>query len=201
MQVRRSNADRSQATREALITAARSLFLEHGFAATGTPDVVERAGVTRGALYHHFKDKKALFQAVLEAEAKRIASEIEKESSGAPTPVAALIEGGKAYFDAMKLPGRVEMMLLEGPAVLGASVMRQIDLQTGGLELRRGIAAVAGNTSVPEEIEAIADLASAMFDRAALACNGGADRGLYEMVLERMLLRLARDARGSPPAR
>ena len=76
MQERRSNSNRSQETCSALLGVARRLFIEKGYAATGTPEVVEQAGVTRGALYHHFKDKQALFQAVAEAEAAQIAREI-----------------------------------------------------------------------------------------------------------------------------
>ena len=71
MQERRSNADRRAQTRQALLETARPLFAEKGFAATGTPEVVAQAGVTRGALYHHFADKAALFEAVIEADGVR----------------------------------------------------------------------------------------------------------------------------------
>ncbi|HEV8064003.1 MAG TPA: helix-turn-helix domain-containing protein, partial [Acidimicrobiales bacterium] len=64
---RRTQAERSATTREALLTAARELFAEKGYTATGREQVADRAGVTRGALYHHFANKQALFTAVVEA--------------------------------------------------------------------------------------------------------------------------------------
>src|SRR5262245_23729049 len=76
----RSNQERTETTRGALIEAARKLFIEKGYAHTATPDVVAAAGVTRGALYHHFQDKQALFKAVVEQEAARVAAAIERGS-------------------------------------------------------------------------------------------------------------------------
>ncbi|HZN15778.1 MAG TPA: helix-turn-helix domain-containing protein, partial [Acidimicrobiales bacterium] len=62
---RRTQAERSATTKAALLAAARELFAENGFAATGRDDIAERAGVTRGALYHHYDSKEALLRAVV----------------------------------------------------------------------------------------------------------------------------------------
>jgi AcrR family transcriptional regulator len=193
MQERRSNPDRSQETRQSLIGAARGLFFEKGYAGTGTPELVEKAKVTRGALYHHFADKKAVFQAVAEAEAAQIAEEIKAGATSALTPLAALLQGAKAYFLAMQRPGRVRLLLIEGPAVLGPEEMRRIDLETGGRELREGIRAAFGAQASAASVEACADLVSAMFDRAALAVAASADMSVYEAEISMLLTRLVRD--------
>ncbi len=187
MQTRRSNADRRQETRASLLAAARALFLEKGYAATATPELVERAGVTRGALYHHFKDKLAVFQGVVEQEAADVAAEIERGSAEAKSPLDALLEGAHAYFTAMRVPGRVRLLLLDGPAVLGPEEMRRIDLETGGRELRAGIQDAVGARYAPAQVNALADLVSAMFDRAALACGTGAQAHVHEEALTRLL--------------
>lgn len=187
MQERRTNIDRARETRAALIAAARALFLEKGFAATGTPEIAHRAGMTRGALYHHYKDKQDILRAVIETEASAIATEIEAGATGAVTPLDALLAGARSYFQAMRAPGRTRLMLLEGPAVLGSAEMRRIDMETGGQSLRRGLDAASGPGLSAAELDARADLLSAMFDRAALAIESGADAAFYEETLTLIL--------------
>jgi len=188
MQERRSNIERAQETRRALLVAGRALFVERGFQSTSTPEVVARAGVTRGALYHHFADKLALFRAVLEAEGDAVAREIEQGARGSDDALETLRRGAKAYFKAMSDPGRARLMLVEGPAALGPQEMRTIDLQTGGRELRIGLAeATAGGIS-KADIDARADLISAMFDRAILARVSGSPRAAYERALDAVLV-------------
>lgn len=187
MQERRSNTDRTRDTRAALVAAARALFLEKGFAATGTPEIAESAGMTRGALYHHYRDKQDILRAVIEAEATGIAAEIEAGATEALTPVDALLAGARSYFRAMRAPGRTRLMLLEGPAVLGSAEMRRIDMETGGQSLRQGLEAAHGPGLSPTDLDARADLLSAMFDRAALAIEAGGDGAIYEETLAGLL--------------
>lgn len=200
MQERRTNLARSMETRAALVAAARAVFIERGYAAAGTPEVVERAGLTRGALYHHFADKKALFDAVVRDEAEQVAAEISDSSAGAGTALAALMAGSRAYFRAMEREGRTRLLLVEGPAVLGPERMRAIDLETGGRELREGVRAVLGRDADAAEVEALADLVSAMFDRAVLAGACGADRAVYETVIDTVLAMIARREGEPDPA-
>ena len=101
--------------RARLISHARALFVEKGYADTSTPEIVRAANVTRGALYHHFADKTDLFRSVLEHEAQTVAAEIENKTMQPDSALDALMKGAEAYFDAMTIPGRIRLLLLEGP--------------------------------------------------------------------------------------
>ena len=172
---RRSNRDRTEATRGDLIAAARKLFTEKSYAETGTPEIVAAAGVTRGALYHHFADKQALFLAVVEQEARAVAEEIERAAPVALGAREALLAGTEAYLRAMQVPGRTRLLLLDGPAVLGREGMDVIDDRHGNRTLREGLAAsmrVGAMRKLP--LGALTGLLAATFDRAALAIHAGA---------------------------
>jgi AcrR family transcriptional regulator len=185
---RRTNDERTEATRAALLDAARVLFVDKGYAATGTPEIVAVAGLTRGALYHHFADKAAVLRAVLEREAAAVAAEIERASHGQPTARAALLAGAEAYFAAMSRPGRTRMLLLDGPAVLGRAEMDRIDRATAAGTLRDGLAhGMAQGELRPLPLEALTTLLSAAFDRAALAIADGAAPPDYRATIEALL--------------
>lgn len=190
---RRSNKERSETTRAGLIAAARRLFIDRGYAQTGTPDIVNAAGLTRGALYHHFDDKKALFFAVVEAEARTVAEEIERAAPDDMPAREALIKGGEAYLDAMAAPGRTQLLLLDGPAVLGRAVMDQIDDRHATGSLRAGIlfAARAGDLPRDLRVDAVTHLLAAAYDRAALAIEAGGDAGAYRKALALLIDGLA----------
>ncbi|MCR9255804.1 MAG: TetR/AcrR family transcriptional regulator [Alphaproteobacteria bacterium] len=167
-----------------LVGAARGLFATKGYAETSTPEIVQAAAVTRGALYHHYPDKAALFLAVVRAEAAEVAAEIERSSDSAGSPPDALLSGAEAYFTAMKKPGRTRILLLDGPAVLGAGEMARIDGETGGGTLAEGLRAVGMDAAL---IAPTAEMLSAGFDRAALAIAEGADAAPYLAALERIV--------------
>jgi len=183
----RSNKERTEATRLALIEAARRLFVERGYAETATPDIVAEAGVTRGALYHHFEDKKALFRAVLEHEAQAVAARIETVSLPAGSPREALLFGAAAYFEAMAEPGRTRLLLLEAPAVLGFAGAGAIDRDNAEDTLKEGLSALLGPDIEAARLAALTGLLSAAFDRAAIAIEAGADRKVYEAAIADLL--------------
>ncbi len=192
---RRSNQARSEATRAALMRVARELFVNKGYAETGTPEIVAGAAVTRGALYHHFADKTDLFRAVVQAEALAVAQHIESGTDDEQEPLESLLAGAGLYFEAMAVPGRTRLLLLDGPAVLGPLAMARIDRDSGGASLREGLMAALGKQrSAKLPTQALADMLSAGFDRAALAIADGASAQDFVQAL-RFLLRAAVAAR------
>ncbi len=190
---RRSNKQRSETTRAELIAAARLLFIGRGYAETGTPDIVDAAGLTRGALYHHFDDKKALFLAVVEAEARAVAEEIERAAPDDMPAREALVKGGEAYLDALAAPGRTRLLLLDGPAVLGRAAMDEIDDRHATGSLRAGIlfAVRAGDLPRDLPVDAVTHLLAAAYDRAALAIAAGGDAAAYRKALALLIDGLA----------
>ncbi len=171
----RSNRERTEATRQALLDAARALFVERGYGETSTPDVCAAAGITRGALYHHFADKRDLFRHVLAEEAAAVAADIEAATPAGQDPAEALIAGAQAYLDAMTVPGRTRLLLVEGPAALGLREMLALDEANAARTLREGLDAVAVGQQGDVAVRALAPLLSAAFDRAALEIEAGAD--------------------------
>ncbi|QWP75733.1 TetR/AcrR family transcriptional regulator [Lysobacter sp. K5869] len=169
----RSNRERTETTRRALLEAARALFVEKGYGATSTPEVAAAAGITRGALYHHFADKRDLFRQVLDAEAAAVREDILAADRPGLSAQAALIGGAQAYLQAMTVPGRTRLLLIEGPAALGAQEALAIDDANAGRTLREGLAEALGENAV--DCDALARLMSAAFDRAALEIDAGGD--------------------------
>src|SRR5436190_16345540 len=94
----RSQAERSQATRDALIAAARKLFAERGYAAVGTEEIVRTAGVTRGALYHHFNGKRELLEAVYEQVEVELTQRIAEEALSGSDPLEAMRAGIEQFL-------------------------------------------------------------------------------------------------------
>ena len=190
----RSNAERTQATRAALIEAARRLFVEQGYAQTGTPDIVTAAAVTRGALYHHFADKRELFLAVAQAMANEVAEAVAQGSEGAASAADALNRGTQAYLAAMAQEGRARLLLAEAPAVLSPGEMEALSDQAGAAALQEGLQALLvqrRDAPSEDELAALARLLSAAFDRMALALACGEEAAPYEAAMQRLLRGLA----------
>ncbi|MBU1305904.1 MAG: TetR/AcrR family transcriptional regulator [Alphaproteobacteria bacterium] len=168
----KTQAERREQTRRALIAAARNLFAEQGFAATSTPEIAAAAGVTRGALYHHFADKAALFAAVVAEEHLLIDMAVNGVAAGEdePGPIKVVLGCCNGFLDAMAEPGRRRIMLVDAPAVLGAERLAAIETQYGRPAVERGLSeAMALGVMRRLPIEPLAQLLGAMVDRAAMA--------------------------------
>jgi AcrR family transcriptional regulator len=132
MNVKRSKAEQSELTRGALLQAACALFTEKGYADTATEEIVQRAGVTRGALYHHFRDKEDLFQAVFEDAERDLVEKVRTAVDLAKTePWEGLRVGCQAFLDACLEPAVQRIVLLDAPSVLGWETWRRIDAEYG----------------------------------------------------------------------
>ncbi|WJH40918.1 TetR/AcrR family transcriptional regulator [Aliirhizobium terrae] len=181
----RSNRERTDLTRTALLDAARALFIKKGYAETATPEIVAEAQVTRGALYHHFADKQALFRAVIEREAEQVAADIDARSADASSPREALLQGASAYFDAMAVPGRTRLLLKEAPAQFAGDTGGGNDPAEQGLKV--GLSHLLAGSSYLALLDPLTALISSAFERAAIAIDCGGRREDYEAAIAALL--------------
>lgn len=142
--MRRTQQDRSASTKAALTAAARELFAARGYAGVPADDIVRAAGVTRGALYHHYSDKQGLFRAVVDEIERELTAEIDAVLQVAPDPVSGMAEALRAFLDACLRDEVRQISLIDAPAVLGWATLREIEAEHGlGLlidVLEKGIA-------------------------------------------------------------
>jgi AcrR family transcriptional regulator len=134
---------RSEATRQRLTAAARSLFAERGYAGVGTEQIVQAAGVTRGALYHQFRDKADLFAAAAETIHAEIAERITAgaRADGPVEPMIALHAGVRRFLEVCADPAVERILFLDAPAVLGWQAWRDMADRYGLGLLQQGIKA------------------------------------------------------------
>jgi AcrR family transcriptional regulator len=198
---RRTQADRTAATRTALISAGRRLFAEHGFAGVGTEAIVHEAAVSRGALYHHFADKTELFAAVLdnvEGEVSgQLAAVVRADTSGGFVEV--MIRSVEAWLDACQRPEVQRIVLVDGPSVLGWARWREI-CQRHILGLVSAVLAegMADGSLDPQPVTPLAHLLLAIADEAAMYVASNADpvaaRGEVVPIMRRFLESLTHSA-------
>lgn len=162
-------AARSASTRAKLVKAARALFARHGYAAVSTEQIVRRAGVTRGALYHQFPAKEDLFLAVYEQVDHELTTRIAAAVTDASTPLEAMRSGIRAFLDACRSPEVQRIALIDGPSVLGWERWRE-SAQTTGLGMTEALitAAVEAGEIAPVAVRPLAYLLMGALDEAAL---------------------------------
>lgn len=168
---RRTQSERSQATRDALIAAARPLFAERGYAGVGTEEIVRAAGVTRGALYHHFDGKRELFEAVYEQIEVELAERIAAGALevNASSPLAAMRAGAEMFLRVSTEPEAQRIVLLDGPSVLGWDRWREIAAEHGlGLIEATLQAAIEAGSIDPQPVRPLAHVLMGALDEAAM---------------------------------
>ena len=192
MSKRRTQVERSVATRQALLDAARRLFEQRGFDAVSAEEIVSEARVTRGALYHHFENgKPGLFREVVRSLMAEVHARLSAAGKRARTPLDALELGMSAFLQTCIEPGYRRILLQDGPAVLGWYEWRSLDLEFGLGLLRRALeAAVATRQVEVADVEMTTHLLAGALVDAALLLGEARDQRALRRRLNTTLLRL-----------
>src|SRR5438477_4482894 len=172
-----SKAQQSEATRRKLLRVGRDLFARRGFAGVATEEIVRRAGVTRGALYHHFRDKRDLFAAVVEEVEQdvmeRVAAAALSETDAWEQQRAAI----GAYLDVCLEPAVQRIVLTDAPSVLGLAAWREIEAKYGLALVQAGLQSVIEAGYIDEQpIEPLAHLVLGALTEGCLLIGRSDDR-------------------------
>jgi AcrR family transcriptional regulator len=169
-------AERRAATTEAILKAGRRLFGERGFAATTMDDIAEAARIAKGAVYHHFATKEAVFEAVFDQVSHDLVLEVDRAARTERDVLAAMVAGTQHYFAACAKGPIGQIILRDGPAVLGWERWREIDARHFGGKIPRALtAAMDAGLIARQPVEPLARLLLGAVTEAAVACAGRAD--------------------------
>lgn len=191
---------RSEATRRQLVSAARALFGARGFADVGTEEIVRAAGVTRGALYHQFRDKADLYAAVAEEVEAEIAGRIAAGLTDTTAdPLQVLRTGAQLFLDACAEPEVERIILLDAPAVLGWEAWRELAGRYGlGLVELALQSAMNAGAIVSQPVVPLAHVLVGALNESALYTARAEDRAVAReqcvAILDRILRSLTPDA-------
>ena len=176
VRTRPTQAERTAKTRAALLAAARELFTEKGFAGTGREEIAERAGVTRGALYHHFSSKADVASAVVdELEAELVDRVVAAARTGTGS-FDQIQRSCRAYLDACTEPAVVRILLTDAPAVFGMAELRNRSVDTCVRLLSTALTnAAREGIDVPGPPDVAAHLLLGMLNEAAMLVGAAPD--------------------------
>jgi AcrR family transcriptional regulator len=203
---RRTQAERTAATRALLIDSARKLFSTKGFNAVSTEAIVAAAGVTRGALYHQFDDKAALFAAVYEQVEEALVAEVGQLIVAADPgdQLQAMRVGARLFLDLVSAPDVQQIVLIDAPAVLGWEQWRAVGIKYGLGIIEALLAQAIADGVIPDQpLRPTAHVMLAALDEAALYIARAADnrqaREQMELVCDRLIAGIAgRDMQALP---
>lgn len=192
----RSNADRTAATRAALIDAAEELFGEQGYGAVSIDTIVARAGVTRGALYHHFEDKRDLFRAVFEKAEEEVIPRVLELVGPTEDPWEIATKGSRAFLDICLEHNFQQIALVDAPSVLGVREQQEIADRYGGALLKSVFTQlIESGRMKPQPVEAMARVLTGALVAGATEIAQAADqqkaRTEVGQVIDAMLMGLA----------
>ena len=174
----RTQAERSAATQQALLEAARRLWGERGYAEVSTPEIAEAAGVTRGAMYHQYADKAALFRAVIEAMDVEIIERLQTEVAAAQpkTPADTMHAMANAWLDIAVEPEVRQLMLLDAPSVIGWREYREMS-ESNSVQRAEALlkAAIDAGQLRPQPLRPLALVLLGALEEAAIYLAGAED--------------------------
>lgn len=171
-----SQSDRRTATRSAILQAARRLFGEYGFSATTIDQIAAGANVAKGAVYHHFPTKEAIFETIFDDVSADLAKQVAAVAATKHDVLAALVAGTKAYFSACAEGATAQIILKDGPAILGWERWREIDAKHfAGLIPQALGKAMQDGLIAHQPIEPLSRLLLGAITEAAAACAARSD--------------------------
>jgi AcrR family transcriptional regulator len=194
-------AERSEATRTALVDVGRKLFAKRGYADVGTEEIVRRAGVTRGALYHHFSGKEDLFRAVAEQVEEEMTRKSAEAALAYEDPWEQQRAGWEAFLDACLDPAVQRIILLDAPSVLGPKAWREIASKYGLALVQFGLRSLMEAGLIEEQpVDPLAHLVIGALSEAAVVIAQAEDteaaRAEMGAALERLMVGLRTDSGG-----
>ncbi len=180
---RNRKAEQSDQTRKALRGAAETLFAKKGYASTSIEDVVRKAGLTKGALYHHYRDKLSLFDAVVAGRvrqmgkaAQRISREEVARTGGERHGWDRIAAAVGPFLDQLSNPETRQIVLVDGPAVLGRERWNEVWVENSLTIVRRALGAGEGSVGVaPHRMDALAHVLLGGLQEAAHLIEHGDD--------------------------
>lgn len=183
-----TQAERREATREALIRAGRASFAQAGFDATHTSEILKRAGVSRGAMYHHFPSKQALFEAVFMAESNAAIDQAARAASREGAPSDNLLSACLAWLQAVREPECAAILLDQGPQVLGWKRARDLEEEFSLGRMKRALQLAADADEFQlESVNLAARVLNAVLAELALAAVHRPDE--VDLVAQERLIR------------
>jgi AcrR family transcriptional regulator len=200
MHVKTRKEEQSEATRATLLKVARKLFADRGYADTATEEVVRRARVTRGALYHHFDDKLALFKAVLDQEEQKLLAKIAEASIRGRTAWERFQLGCAAFLDACLDPAMNRIVLVDAPSVLGREAWREMDEKYAIGSARIAVqAAIDEGFIAPQPVDPLAHILLGALNEAAMLIAYAPDKAAARQEVGASVTRLMDGLLIKPP--
>lgn len=194
MEVKDGRAAQGEVTQKALRDQARKLFAQKGYSGANTGELVQRAKVTKGALYHHFANKRDLYLAVVEDMERELVERIEAAGAAARDPWKRLHAMCRAYLDACRDPNLARILVLEAPVVLGwktwCNLEQKYEVAAFARCLEQAGAAGFGQGALPEPAETLAQVILGALTTGARVIATAADPGAARKEVEKSIDRL-----------